>query len=791
MADCSKTFRVNVKTSAPGNINVTPGQVQNAITATGDTALYYATLAKNWAISPNLIMDEDYSSKHYAGISKEQAEISQESATTAAQLLTQINTTATEIDNTLKETLNSALSDIDEAENDVLTNIDTIKTTTINTINSTVETAESDIETAKTNAVNTMNTTSQNTISAVQTASDEAQDDIEEAVSSAKSEVETKITEAQTGLDGYISTSITEAQSDINEITTGAVANIEAVADEQYVDGVTFHQDADVVDLEIVNPTPNWGDIQGTLSNQTDLQNALESKVDKVEGKSLISDSEISRLAGVTNYDDTEIKADIAQAEADIDNLETNKQDKLTAGEGISIVGDIISCTVKGGGGSGDVTAAGDNTFTGENTFSGNVFFAGADKLRVSNAGATQYNTVANFVEDNSLLDTDIDSALLNYMSIGSTSLDNVFLQTPFVKAYNSEQGKDIANTMFHSGNLLAGNNITIERDGAKFKINAAGGGGSSTVPDPLTAGIIFTGAVSGNPVQESNIQAGTGELVIDANRIYFSDYTMAENLEEAAIYGVLSGEAGMFWATDPTKTTEEDGFLSSRGIYWTHSNTLLSPADSGVYVLSYETMEGQTQPEPNLDPVLTNKTLQQTEFDSLNTTDKTVIGAINELKSSGGGTGGDITSPLKVGQVTTSGLSAYDENILLGEPEYNGGLIFGGAEFCFCDPKHTGGTDLGIIANFRGDEIVFLIKDDNGTTEEIKQSFQELVYTLNKEAPEDSGLYNYSYNSTTLDPFLTKNTLPNTEFSGLNTDAKKIIDAINELKTRLDNLGA
>lgn len=630
MADCSKTFRVNVRTSAPGNINVTPGQVQNAITATGDTALYYATLAKNWAISPNLIMDEDYSSKHYAGISKEQAEIAQASAEAATQALNDLDGYATEYNNTLKETLNSALSDIDEAENDVLTNIDTIKTTTINTINSTVETAESDIETAKTNAVNTMNTTSQNTISAVQTAADEAQGDIEEAVNSAKSEVEIKITEAQTGLDGYISTSITEAQSDINEITTGAVANIEAVADEQYVDGVTFHQDADVVDLEIVNPTPNWGDIQGTLSSQADLQNALDSKVDKVEGKSLISDSEISRLAAVTNYDDTEIKADIAQAEADIDNLETNKQDKLTAGEGISIVGDIISCTVEGGGGSGDVTAAGDNTFTGENTFSGNVFFAGTDKLRVANASATQYNTVADFVEDNSLLDTDIDSALFIYMSIGSTSLDNVFLQTPFVKAYNSEQGKDIANTMFHSGNLLAGNNITIERDGAKFKINAAGGGGSSAVPDPL-----------------------------------------------------------------------------------------------------------------------------------------------------------------KVGQVTTNYLSAYDEDISPDEPEYNSGLMFRGAEFYFYDPKHTGGPDLGSIADFRGDEISFLIKDDNGTTEEMMQSAQMLVYTLNKEAPEDSGLYAYSYFSTTPDPFLTKNTLPNTEFSGLTTDAKKIIDAINELKTRLDNLGA
>ena len=39
---------------------------------------------------------------------------------------------------------------------------------------------------------------------------------------------------------------------------------------------------------------------------------SLNGKVDKVEGKSLISDSEITRLATVTNYDDTEVKNLIA-----------------------------------------------------------------------------------------------------------------------------------------------------------------------------------------------------------------------------------------------------------------------------------------------------------------------------------------------------------------------------------------------------------------------------------------------------------------------------------------------
>lgn len=45
----------------------------------------------------------------------------------------------------------------------------------------------------------------------------------------------------------------------------------------------------------------------------TEMNTALENKVDKVAGKSLISDTEITRLATVDNYNDTAIKADIAK----------------------------------------------------------------------------------------------------------------------------------------------------------------------------------------------------------------------------------------------------------------------------------------------------------------------------------------------------------------------------------------------------------------------------------------------------------------------------------------------
>lgn len=51
--------------------------------------------------------------------------------------------------------------------------------------------------------------------------------------------------------------------------------------------------------------------VKSELANKADTS-SLNSKVDKVEGKSLISDSEIARLASITNYDDTEVKNLIA-----------------------------------------------------------------------------------------------------------------------------------------------------------------------------------------------------------------------------------------------------------------------------------------------------------------------------------------------------------------------------------------------------------------------------------------------------------------------------------------------
>lgn len=56
-----------------------------------------------------------------------------------------------------------------------------------------------------------------------------------------------------------------------------------------------------------------------SLDNRvTGLQNDLTGKVDKVEGKSLVDDAEIARLADVANYDDTELQNTVTQLQSDL-----------------------------------------------------------------------------------------------------------------------------------------------------------------------------------------------------------------------------------------------------------------------------------------------------------------------------------------------------------------------------------------------------------------------------------------------------------------------------------------
>lgn len=94
---------------------------------------------------------------------------------------------------------------------------------------------------------------------------------------------------------------------------------------DQLVSAFTMYFDVEeTIDRnEAVQSKPEWDLITNTLNN-------LDTKVDKVEGKSLISNTEIERLANVDNYDDTELR-NLIDAKSDVNhNHDTQYANKST-----------------------------------------------------------------------------------------------------------------------------------------------------------------------------------------------------------------------------------------------------------------------------------------------------------------------------------------------------------------------------------------------------------------------------------------------------------------------------
>lgn len=93
------------------------------------------------------------------------------------------------------------------------------------------------------------------------------------------------------------------------------------------------HGESDIYDEYIwIESTQSFEKIGNTdidlsgFYNKKEVDDFLSNKVDKVDGYSLILETEIERLGTLYNYDDTEVR-----------NLINTKQDNLTAGENISI----------------------------------------------------------------------------------------------------------------------------------------------------------------------------------------------------------------------------------------------------------------------------------------------------------------------------------------------------------------------------------------------------------------------------------------------------------------------
>ena len=139
------------------------------------------------------------------------------------------------------------------------------------------------------------------------------------------------VTETELEAKGYL----TEHQDLSNYATKDEIPSLNGYATEDYVtEQISNIPSVDLTDYAKKNEIP---DVSGFITEipeeyvtETELSakgyltehQDISGKVDKVEGKSLISDTEIARLASVDNYDDTDIRTELSN-KADITAIPT------------------------------------------------------------------------------------------------------------------------------------------------------------------------------------------------------------------------------------------------------------------------------------------------------------------------------------------------------------------------------------------------------------------------------------------------------------------------------------
>lgn len=186
-------------------------------------------------------------------------------------------------------------------------------------------------------------------------AADHLTADDKTALENAIKEAKKAGTDANTNIETYKVANdarVLAVEEDVAEIidgTNGILAQAKAYSDGKLATArteITAEIDADVkvvADDLAGYKTSNDAALAGVKATadaaavKTEVESALAGKVDKVEGKSLIADTEIARLATLANYDDTAIKADIAK-KADAEAMTTELGKKVDKVEGKDLI---------------------------------------------------------------------------------------------------------------------------------------------------------------------------------------------------------------------------------------------------------------------------------------------------------------------------------------------------------------------------------------------------------------------------------------------------------------------
>lgn len=200
----------------------------------------------------------------------------------------------------------------------------------VGTANTALSASNTALNTANT-AISSANTALSSANSAVETA-DNALDTAE----SAKTKADTAITtanEAKTtaeGIDAKATTALANSQTAVGTANSANATAQEALSQVVAGQGTKVYRDTQLLTSLDIKPIEE--DIASNTTSITALQNA---KVDKVAGKQLSTEdfttTEKTKLAGLSNYDDTQVKADISALQTRATNIETKNTEQDTA----------------------------------------------------------------------------------------------------------------------------------------------------------------------------------------------------------------------------------------------------------------------------------------------------------------------------------------------------------------------------------------------------------------------------------------------------------------------------
>lgn len=208
----NQSSSVNVTTtSGSSNIDISTGNGSSNVSFINNAAWHYSELAKQWAISETLVEGEDYSSKHYARISKEGAETVLATMTGAISIIT----SATE----------DGLGSIQSATTDGLGSISAASTEGTSIIESKTSDGIGSIATAATEATSAFTMTYEEAMSIIQSTTESSLS----TIGSSKTEALTTISGAKTEALSTIGSAKTSALNTINSTGTSYVNTMTAL----------------------------------------------------------------------------------------------------------------------------------------------------------------------------------------------------------------------------------------------------------------------------------------------------------------------------------------------------------------------------------------------------------------------------------------------------------------------------------------------------------------------------------------------------------------------------------